>query len=1003
MLNIEVFIKNLFNENEIFKEFEDFSEIQFRMLNLVYKYFLILAFITAIFLSIRTVKFGSHIALVVIIIALCGLSLTFLLRNKLPYKYYLRIFIGFMYIVAVNGLYNYGLNGAGILILTSICFLIVILGSKPMLILSILVSSLIILTFGILNSSGKILYPFELGEYSKSFMAWFIMVFGFLLFTIIITSVTYKIKGYLLNSISNLKDVYENQRKLNDELEHQVDVLKETRETLEESEQKYKILIEQISYVTWAVSQSGKLEFISSNVESVTGYKCDDVYQNEKLLFDNIHTKDKLLVKQAFNDLLDYQIPLEMEYRFKKKNGSWIWMHNSCCVSDDKNRLFYANGIMNDITEKKQAQVEIQRLNQLNNSIVENTNVWLNVTDKDFNVILWNRAAEEISGYKKEEVLGNSKVFQWLWPDKKYRREEILNRLKQINENDLVVEGFESKIIVKAGDEKIISWYSRKLIDSEDKKYGTISLGMDITDRKNTEVALKKSEEKYRLVTENIPDVIWVSNVEGKTSYISANVKKVFGYSAEEILREGERLWFNRIHPDDAENVKEAFVQFLKGKSVYDIEYRIKRKDGNWIWLHDKSLIKSERDSIPTAYGIFSDITYRKKIEDEKNKLEEQLIHAQKMESIGRMAGGIAHDFNNILTGILGYAELLGMELGNHEKEHKNAIEIIVDGIDRAQGLTKQILGFAKGGEFNPVPLDLNRIIQHVLKISENLFEKKVNIFQDLTDIPNVIADRNNLDQVFTNLLINAKDAMPLGGDLFIKTSFLEIDEELSKRIPGISPGEYCKTTITDTGTGIQKEVRDKIFDPFFTTKGEKGTGLGLATSYGIIKKHKGHISVYSEPEHGTTFSIYLPVTCNEEIKIKNKKEYLKGTAKILLIDDEKHIRDMSEVLLKDLGYKTYIADNGFKGVEIFKKNVDDIDLVLLDIIMPEMDGTQVFRQLKKIRPEVKVIITSGFSDGDKISELRKAGAVGFLPKPYSVSNLTVLINKVLYENKEKQ
>lgn len=397
----------------------------------------------------------------------------------------------------------------------------------------------------------------------------------------------------------------------------------------------------------------------------------------------------------------------------------------------------------------------------------------------------------------------------------------------------------------------------------------------------------------------------------------------------------------------------------------------------------------------PDLYLHFAfDITKQHKTEVEKKKLEEQLIQSQKMESIGRLAGGIAHDFNNILTSIMGYAELLKLQFPDENSSEGEAADVILRGAERASNLTQQLLGFARKGRFNPKPLNVNVIIKETVEVSEKIFEKKIRVDFNLDkNIDTVEADGRQLDQVLTNLIINAKDAMPTGGSLTFKTENIYLDQDIVSKFPELLPGKYVKISVMDTGTGIPKKIIDDVFEPFFSTKGEgKGTGLGLATVYGIIKNHNGHIHVASEPGKSTTFTIYLPVTLEKIAKQRKKFEIYKGSGTVLIVDDEAPVRQIASIMLRGFGYEIIPAENGIEAIQIFRDNIDRIDLVLLDIIMPEMDGIQTLRELRKIDPTVKVVLSSGYSKDDKAAELVTDGAASFIQKPYKRDELSKVV-----------
>lgn len=384
--------------------------------------------------------------------------------------------------------------------------------------------------------------------------------------------------------------------------------------------------------------------------------------------------------------------------------------------------------------------------------------------------------------------------------------------------------------------------------------------------------------------------------------------------------------------------------------------------------------------------------------DQDKKKLEEQLFQSQKMESIGRLAGVLAHDFNNILVGIMGFSELLKMKFDDPSTQEGKAADIIYDGAKRAANLTRQLLTFSRKGEHFTIPLNINIVIESAIKISEKIFEKEITIEKNFEkDIDLIEANENQLNQVFTNLIINAKDALQKGGKLIFTTENLYLSENDITLMPEIIEGNYVKVSVMDTGSGMPPEVISRIFEPFFTTKSsDKGTGLGLATVYAIIKRHSGHINVWSEPGKGTTFTIYLPVSKKKLVEKKEDMAIVKGTGTILVIDDEENFRNLAESLLGSLGYKAILAEDGVKALKIYKEKKDKIDIVILDMIMPKMDGFETFKKIKNIDPNIKVIISSGYSEGGKVKKMLSEGALGYIQKPFTIYELSKIISEAL-------
>ncbi|MCP4726452.1 MAG: response regulator, partial [bacterium] len=408
--------------------------------------------------------------------------------------------------------------------------------------------------------------------------------------------------------------------------------------------------------------------------------------------------------------------------------------------------------------------------------------------------------------------------------------------------------------------------------------------------------------------------------------------------------------------------------------------------------------LRNSKGEITNLLTINYDVTELKLKEIENRDLERQLFHSQKMESIGRLAGGLAHDFNNILAGIMGYGELLKIHFDNPETMEGKAAEVIYEAAIKASKLTKQLLNFSRKEKHSTAPLNVNTVIINAVKISEKIFEEKVVVETRFCEELNMVeANESQLDQVFTNLLINANDAMPDGGKIILKTENICLDENNLRVLPELTRGNYVKIQVEDFGIGIPAGLKNKVFEPFFSTKiPEKGTGLGLATVYALIKNHKGQIIVESEEGKGTVFTIFLPVSDKRLVEAKKDPQLVKGIGTILMIDDDETILELVEKQFSFLGYKSILASNGKQGLEIYSSMKDEIDLVIIDIIMPEKDGFETFMRLKSINPRVKVIAASGYSKEDKAENLMKAGVLDFIQKPFKLADLSKRIDTIL-------
>ncbi|MFC2146613.1 ATP-binding protein [Acidobacteriota bacterium] len=496
------------------------------------------------------------------------------------------------------------------------------------------------------------------------------------------------------------------------------------------------------------------------------------------------------------------------------------------------------------------------------------------------------------------------------------------------------------------------------------------SLQTEIAERKLVEEALRESEEKFRQVVENANDAIFILQ-DDVVKFPNPKTVEMLGYSKEEL----EKVPFNSfIHPED----KDMDI----GEPTYS--FRVINKANKVLWV-DLNRVPMHWEGRPAALNFFRDVT-------EKKRLEEQLMQAQKMEAIGTMAGGIAHDFNNLLMGILGNASLILSEISANHPYHTE-IKNIEQYAQNGAHLTRQLLGFARGGKYEVIPSDLNRLIKKTTEMFSHT-RKEIRIYDKYeTDNRTVNIDQGQIEHVLMNIYVNAWQAMPGGGDIYVQTENITLDENDAQSY-GLKPGNYVKASITDTGIGMDETTRQRIFEPFFTTKElGRGTGLGLAAVYGIIANHDGSIRVYSEKGKGTTFIIYLPASEKEVPKEKKlPEEFFMGTETVLLVDDEDMVSEIGKRLLQRLGYKVLVAGSGKEAVEMYDKNKDKIELVILDMIMPGMGGGEVFERLKTINPGIKVLLSSGYSLNGRASQIMARGCQGFIQKPF---NLKVLSKKV--------
>jgi PAS domain S-box-containing protein len=518
-------------------------------------------------------------------------------------------------------------------------------------------------------------------------------------------------------------------------------------------------------------------------------------------------------------------------------------------------------------------------------------------------------------------------------------------------------------------------------------------------DRKRAEEALRKSEERYRHITAAVTDYIFTVHTEDghpvETVHGPACVA-VTGYTPEEYASD-PYLWFRMVHEKDRSAVQGQATQVLLGQDTQPIEHRIRRKDGVVRWVRNTLVPHYDIQGKLVSYdGLISDITERRRAEEEKEKLEAQLQQAQKMEAIGTLAGGIAHDFNNLLMSIQGNVSLMLLAM-DPEQPHYERLKRTEEQVQSGARLAKQLLGYARKGRYEVRPTSLNQLIEETAE-TFGMTRKGITVYKELAEgLFDIEIDQGQIEQVLLNLFINAADAMPKGGKLILKTSNTT-HEDIKGLAYDARPGNYVLLTVTDTGTGMDKETQERIFEPFFTTKEMgRGTGLGLASVYGIIKAHAGYINVESEKGHGTTFSIYLPASEKKAQRtVKTIEQCVKGNGTVLMVDDEDALREVGQELLTAMGYRVLVARDGKEAVEVYRKNWHTIDLVLLDMIMPNMGGGEAYDCMQEINPDIKVLLSSGYSVDGEAGEILKRGCHGFIQKPFKVSELSRKIEEIL-------
>lgn len=663
-----------------------------------------------------------------------------------------------------------------------------------------------------------------------------------------------------------------------------------------------------------------------------------------------------------------------------------IWtLVNAYPELNEKKELVQVVVTFVDITDRKRAEVALAESEKKFRLLYEEAPIPYQSLDEEGHFLEVNPTWLQLTGYSHDEVIGKN-FADFLSPKSQDRLRETFPAFKRAGE----VYGVEHEMVRKDGSIIDVSIDGR-VSRSEDGLFRrTHCVFQDVTQRKKAEAALRESEQRYRAVIDNLHIGISVLNPAMEIVAVNHFFRKRYPH-----VRPGTGQLCHKVYNDPPKNAICEYcpcVRTFRDGMVH--ECITETPAGNKIRNYKivSCPIKDSEGKVEFVIELTEDIT-------ETRDLQLQLAQAQKMEAIGTLAGGVAHDFNNLLQVVLGYSELM---LDDHHfpQKYSDDMHKVAQAAKNGADLVRRLLTFSRKTEYNPRPLNLNRLIEQLQKMISRTIPKMVAIELILApNLSNINADPTQVDQILMNLSVNARDAMPDGGRLVIETENVILDENYSKVHLEAKVGPHVVLKVSDTGQGMDKSVLSHIFEPFYTTKeAGKGTGLGLAMVYGMVKQHGGHITCYSEPDRGTTFKIYFPAIVSRIEQRQTKTDLMPkgGSETILLVEDEAHIRDLGSRMLTKVGYTVLTASNGKEALEIYKRRSHEIDLVVLDLIMPEMGGKQCLEQLVKLNPNVKVVIASGFSPNGQIKEVLGSGAQGFVGKPYDMRTVLEVVRDVL-------
>ena len=783
----------------------------------------------------------------------------------------------------------------------------------------------------------------------------------------------------------------------NHELREQVTERKRAEVALRESKERYQSLIDHSRGMFWSVDADFNINFVSPVSRKLLGYDPAELVGESMLTLIAPEAREEvgdLFIKRKSNEL-----PADdgsYEIACARKNGStFIAETQTRPIYDEHDRLIEIHGVTRDITNRKEAERALQASEERYRGVYDMAPLAFIVWDVETRVLEWNQRAEELFEWTREEALGR-KIFDLIVPgsEEGHLKPVIDHLLSGVVERNVVNEN-----VTKSGVTLTCEWNNAVLHDSDGAIVGVVSLGLDITERERAGEALRQSEALLDSIVRAAPVAIGLTR-DREFTWVSQRMVEMTGFSEEELLGQSARVLY--ATEEEFQRVGDVKYPQILAHGYGSIDTRWRCKDGHEVDIFLQSSALDPQDLSRGVAFTALDITDRRLAEEERRGLAIRMQHTQKLESLGVLAGGIAHDFNNILMAILGNASLTLEDMSPADPSRENIVDI-EKAARHAADLCKQMLAYSGKGRFVIEPLDIGEVIEDMSHLLEVTASKKAVLRYALAEsLPAVEADAAQIRQVVMNLVSNASEAIgEKSGVISIHTGVTTCDHDyLSETYldEDLEEGDYVFIEVADTGCGMDHATRERMFEPFFTTK-FTGRGLGMAAVLGIIRGHRGAVKIYSEVGQGTTIKALFPCVSDAPRPIDGDRTNdtdWEGSGAVLVVDDEETVRTLAKRMLERTGFSVFLAADGVEGVNVFRNHADEIGCILLDLTMPHMDGEEAFRELRKLRDDVPIIMSSGYNEQEVTQRFVGKGLAGFIQKPYERLALLNTIRQVL-------